>query len=143
MRVVPKAGGPGKLAMEVPRLAVSRHVHEVVVIHVDSMLARGPDTPVLLPALLHKEAWIARPAPRLKQIPGLIELEDSRRRRTAASQPPVRPGKSKRANRITLSVLARFPLHAAVGRSERARTVIHPDVVRDRRRFPRRRRLST
>src|SRR6266853_1745031 len=103
MRVVPKAGGPGKLAMEVPRLAVSRQVHEGVVIHVDSMLARGPDTPVLLPALLLEEAWIARPAPRLKQIPGLIELEDRRRRRTAASQLAVRPWKSERANRITVA----------------------------------------
>src|ERR1700757_1877280 len=103
MRVVPEVWGPGKLAMEVPRLAVSSHVHEAVVIPIDSVLARGPDTPVLLPALLLEEAWIARPAPRLKQIPSLIELENRRRRRTATGQLAVRPWKSERANRITLS----------------------------------------
>src|SRR3954464_9665374 len=66
VRIVAEIRRPRKLAVEVARLAVAGDIDEVVVIHVDAVLARGPHATVRLAALRLQEFRIARAAPRLQ-----------------------------------------------------------------------------
>ncbi len=111
-------------------LAVAGHVHEIVVIHEDAVLARRPEAAVRLAAVLVEESRIGGSAPGREQVAFAVELEHGRRRDTAARAAfGVRSWMAERADRHTL-VVRRRPRHrAGRARVERPRPVIDPDVV--------------
>src|SRR6516162_8542307 len=115
--------------MEITSLPVSRYVDEIIVIYVNSVLARRPDAPILLAAFVLEEAWIGRPAPSLQQVPRFVELEDRWRRSTAASKLAVRPPEAEWADRIAFRVLTPCTLCTAIGGAKRTGTMVNPDVV--------------
>src|SRR5579872_1716384 len=93
------------------------------------MLTRGPHATVLLAAFCLKEIRIARTAPGLHQFSGFVEYQHRWRGHTAAVNLPIRPRKSKHADRIALRVLAGDPFHSTIGGADRTGTVVNPDVI--------------
>src|SRR5262249_14889714 len=129
LRVVAEVRRPRKLSVKILARPVAGDVDEIVVVDEDPVFAGRPEAAVLLAALVLQKSWIRRPAPGLQQVARLVELKDRRRRETAPGHLTVRTGVTDGADRIAVRVLAGGAERAGVGRVERARTVIDPDVV--------------
>ena len=84
------------------------NVDEVVMVDEDAVLPCRPVASVLRAAFLFEEIRIAGTAPRLQEVPVLVELQHRGRRDTATRQLAVGPRMPERADRIAPSVLARF-----------------------------------
>src|SRR5690606_28813236 len=102
--IVPEVRRPGKLTVEVTRLAIAGEVNEVVMIDVDAVLARRPEAALVLTALVFEKTRVARASPGLQQVACLIELEHGGCRHAAAIKLTKGPPEAHRADRVALLV---------------------------------------